>query len=433
VTSESPEQLELLVLTRRTTCPRCARPNGLRIWHSLPDDEYQDFTDDAPRPDFSCTGCGHSWVDAPLPPWWPPIPPNALSPLDHDAAYGALAERTEHTAAVVHALRTAGLDAARDALEALLDRMEQRTGERRVDAGVAGMIVPRDCTVLADVLAAAIQVCRAVEQSTRPALFPLDDDQRALHTTVGAFRRADADLRRYGLTDFAESPDDEDDDEDDWLTPEDRFAGAARSGDGLEIPPVGEEWDDWLADVAVGIFRHGSSLGWARHVWAEVLAPAGLAELATELDRARAVLRLHALDVLRDEFFTRLDEEGGEGSWWIDVDDVVGSEPLVDPFFVGVLAATEGLDPDVEIGGEIDDRSPVSYAVHELVRAECSAVASALVARLGASRVFATTWASRFEGVRYPLCRDALDLALNHDLTAARHITFEWIGEGMGV
>jgi hypothetical protein len=56
--------------------PARARRNGLRIWHSLPDDESSAWaervpgsTDDALRPDFSCTGCGHAWVDAPLPPW----------------------------------------------------------------------------------------------------------------------------------------------------------------------------------------------------------------------------------------------------------------------------------------------------------------------------------------------------------------------------
>ena len=440
--AETPEQLRLPVPPQRTTCPRCARRDGIRIWHDLPEEEPTARTDrghvmiddcfvDALRPDFVCAGCDHAWVDAPLPPWWPPVPPDELAPLDHDLAYCALAERLESTASVVTALRTAGPGAARVALDAALDRVEQRYGERLIDAGLAGMVVPRDCTLLAHVLGAAVEVCRAVERYTRPALFPLEADLQALHAADDAFQRADADLRRFGRTDFAEQQEDDEDDED-WLTPEDRFAAAARTGDGSECPAVGEEWGIWLADVAAGIFRYGSSLGWARYLWAEALAPSGLTEVITELDLARAVLRLRALDVLRDEFFARLDEEGGEGSWWIDADEVVGPDPLISPFFLGVLAATEGVGSDVDIGGELDDRPPMAYAVHELVRAECHVVASAIVARLGESQVFAVTWASRFEGVRYPLCQEALDLALNHDLTPARHITFEWIGEGMG-
>ena len=66
-----------------------------------------------------------------MPPWWPPVPPDELPPLDYDVAYSVLAERTERTAAVVRTLRTAGLDAARDALEAALDWIEQQNGERQ--------------------------------------------------------------------------------------------------------------------------------------------------------------------------------------------------------------------------------------------------------------------------------------------------------------
>ena len=162
---------------------------------------------------------------------------------------------------------------------------------------------------------------------------PLHQDRRAHHAATKRSSAPTPTCAGSGALTSLSRHDDEDDDgnedEDDWLTPEDRFAAAARTGGGSELPPVGEEWDDWLADVAAAVFRHGSSLGWARYVWAEVLATSGLTQLTTELDRARAVLRRRALDVLRDEFFTRLDEEGGEGSWWIEVDDVVGAEPLV--------------------------------------------------------------------------------------------------------
>lgn len=414
---------------------------GIPIEYGLPDEELRAQAERGEvaiggcivrdgAPDRYCTGCGHEWVRGPLPKWWPPVAPDEMSPVEYDLACRALDDRTNQTVAVVDALRDDGPAAAAEALESLLGRFEQEYGERHVDAGLSGLVVPRDRVLVAHLLGAAVDVCRSVEAVTRPALFPHDEDLRALEAADDAFRRADADLRRYGCTDFAEPDDEDDEDEDCWLTLEDRLAEAARTGDGSEMPAVGEEWDDWLADIAATIFTSGSSLGWARYVWSAALAPSGLTELSTELDRARAVLRLKALDVLRDQFFTRLDDEGREGSWGVDADDLVGAPTRVSPFVIGVLAATEGIDVDVELGFDFEE-SALVYAVRELVRAEYESVAVALRWKLGEARVFAETWASRLEGVRYPLCRDALDIALGENLTAVKHIIYEWISEGM--
>ncbi|MGD9525537.1 MAG: hypothetical protein AB7V44_01980 [Pseudonocardia sp.] len=445
-TPPRPEQLALPVPAPRETCPRCTRVLGIPIEYGLPDEELRAEAERGEvaiggcivrdgAPDRYCTGCGYEWVRGPLPRWWPPVPSDKLSPAECDLACRALDERTDQAVAVVDTLRNGGLAAAAEALEALLGRFEQEYGERDVEAGLSGLVVPRDRVLVALLLEAAVAVCRSVEAVTRPALFPHDEDLRALGAADDAFRRAEADLRHHGNTDFAELEDeyddeDDEDDEDGWLTSEDRFAAAARTGDGSEMPPVGEEWDDWLADIAAAIFTRGSSLGWARYVWSAALAPSGLTELNTEMDRARAVLRLKALDVLRDQFFTRIDEEGGEGSWWIDTGDLVGPAPRVSPFVIGVLAGAEGVAADSHIGGDFDDEV-MADAVGDLVRAECDSVAAAMTGKLGVSRVFAEMWASRFEGARYPLGRDALDIALNENLTAATRIAFEWIGEGM--
>lgn len=414
-------------------CPRCARRDGIPIEDGPPDAELLgvdgcvlgDYA-----PDRRCGACGHVWQDHPLPPWWPPVPARDLEPAVYDVAHRALAERTRRTTVVVETLRQGGVDAAYQEQAALLEWLAAQFPHdptRRADAHLADLVVPTDCMLMAGVLGAAIDVCRAVERAAEPALFGRDDHYSALAAAERAFDRADLALRYHGLTDFTE-----DEEEDDWLYPEARFEAAVRTGEGSELPAVAEEWDRWLADVAGDTFRGGSALGWARYVWA-ALAPTGLTAIDTEVDRARAVIRLNALAVLRDECLGRLDEDGSEGSWSVDADDVVGAEPRVDPFFLGVLAATAGVDPDVEVDGEFDEGPPVQYAVTELVRVECAILARAMTGVLGTSAMLASIWASRFTGARYPLSPDALDVALNEDLTPAKHIAFEWIGEGMAV
>lgn len=198
-----------------------------------------------------------------------------------------------------------------------------------------------------------------------------------------------------------------------------------RSGNGVELPPVGEVWDDWLEASAASLFPDTSSLGWVRYLWSQLEASGQIA-VGTDLEVARAEVRLVTLAVLRREVIARLDGDDTD-DWTYHVEN-----PGISPFRLGVLAGTDGVAPDCELGW-VADREPQDEALVELVRLEAERVGTALLRELGASKVLALTWASRITGARYPLSTEATDEALNHGLTPEKHQAFEWVSEGMSL
>lgn len=160
-----------------------------------------------------------------------------------------------------------------------------------------------------------------------------------------------------------------------------------------------------------------------RHLWSR-LSTSGLTTVETELDLARAEVRLVALAVLRRTLLARLDGDDVEDwSAWV-------QDPGIDTFHLGVLAGIAGVEPGHDLG-YVEGGVAESDALVELVRAESDTLASALVKELGVAQVFALTLASRYRGARYPLASEAMDEAVNADLTPEKHMTYEWVDGGM--
>lgn len=409
---------------RRAPCPRCARPGGVPIVYGLPDGELFEQSDrglvhlggcavSPGSPEFHCTFCGREWTDGPLPSWWPPEDVERMDPWDRLLAHDELTGHLDDARVVVDTLEIRGLDAAAEAAVAI-----RPSG--------TGSAVPSDCVLLAETLDAALALCRALASGDELVLF---DDGRlaAVDAAHQAFRRAEAELRDRGDVDVLrddeveeDDEDDEDEDDDPWMTDEDRFARAARTGDGSELPDVGPEWHERLDAVAGQVLGDGSATAWARWLWPQLR----LEPITTEADLARAGIRLVVLAELRRAFLERLDGDAPDEFPLSRVDN-----PGIEPYYVGYLAAADGVDPGYEADGYEDPAE--TEAFRELVRVECDHLSAVVAHGVGGSQVFAHTWASRFTGARYPLSSEAMDEALNNGLSAEKHIASEWVDGGM--
>jgi hypothetical protein len=414
---------------RQQFCPRCGKRDVIPIEYGKPEDELVAAAErgdavvggcvvSADPPDVHCRFCQHDWQRRTVPEWAPPRAATEMDELSYALAAGELDERLQRTDAVVRAFRERGITAAAHELALLRDWL----GDDDVRCGLSGLVVPTDRVLLAELLDAALGICGLIDRLAAPALFESAKDRAELRRVDQRYDEAEAELRRLGLCDFAEP---EEDDEDDWLSDEERWAALLGSGEGSELPEAGEAWDDWLDETAKVVFCDGSALGWARYVWSR-LGPEALT-LKTDLDRARAQVRLVALEVLRQICLELLDGGTAEG-WRATVED-----PGINPYYLGYLAAAEGADPGQSIGAADYEQSAEGQALEELVRVESSFLRSRMMRGLGVSDIFATMWASRYDGVRFPLSAEAMDEAVNENLTVEKHIAFACISEGMSL
>ncbi|MEQ3553917.1 hypothetical protein WIS52_25870 [Pseudonocardia nematodicida] len=408
---------------RRAPCPRCARPEGTPVTNGLPGDDVGRRAGRGDEPDFYCAGCGHEWIDGPLPPWWPPVVAEEMDPFEREIAARELDRRHEQLAPIAATVLNGPLEKAVDQLK---DLGPDPAG--MLDEVFAGLVVASDRVLQAEAVHAAVAVCRALAAvSADPASDRAESDARfaALDAAVEVYHRADREFEQCGHLDVLHPDLDDEDDEDDdyWIDDGERLRRLVAGGEGEELPAVGAEWDDWLADTAETLFDDGSSMGWVRHVWSR-LAGSGLTTVGTELDLARAQVRLVALAVLRRTLLARLDgDDVDEWRYWV-------RDPGIRSFHLGVLAGIEEVEPGVDLGYSAEGETE-SAALVALVDIEAGNLSSAMRQELGVAKVFALTWASRYEGARYPLSRDAVSEAVNSNLTPEKHMTYEWVDGGM--
>lgn len=196
-------------------------------------------------------------------------------------------------------------------------------------------------------------------------------------------------------------------------------------------PPDPDEVLGDLYEVAAEVFdlhRGGSDLAWAAWAWG-ALTDAGLAAARTEYERGELVLRLLALNAFHREFLARAGAVGEPGDWPVDPERVLGDHPRLHPVLLGVIAERRGLDlADGTGAGDVDfDVAVPATALDLLVRSEYRHVLAAVTGVAGRAALFAATWVSGRDGVRYPLPDDEVRaIAALPQGRAAR----EWLASG---
>jgi hypothetical protein len=361
----------------RSFCPRCARRHGVGVAYGFPGPRMERLAEQGEivlggcsvelgEPNTVCLSCRARWFAGPLPTWWPP---RDLPPARRAEAGRRLRELVEQLRPVVELARTDPA-AARDLPVPAADPTR-------------GLEVAADQVLLAEVLAAAVEVCRAV--ATHPE--PLWDVGRLPVTVADALRAfgaAEAELRERGPVDFTA------------IEADPRFARRAAEEDRLEEvvgagsgTPEPEAGPSFPVARAADLLRGGSALGWARYLWPRLPPPP---------DPARAALRLTALARLRLVVLDLLD-----GGRLPDEDDGALTDAEV-----AVLAAAEGLPVPPEDPLEQLLALTTDAPRRTLVHRECERVAPDLLRAVGPTEFVALTWASRYPGARYPLSAAAL-------------------------
>lgn len=357
-----------------------------------------------------CRYCGREWAHEPLPAWWPPEDAAAMDPSAHRRATDELMYRLRRARVAVDAFASSGLDAATTAAD---DYRRQTDSAQR-----AAPVVPSDCVLIAEALDAAERFCRILDpdRDTTPwtdELFLLTPEDAFI-----AFRRADHRLHDRRPVDVLNPSSDR-------LSAL-RFDDAGpvasvRRGDGSELPAVGPSWTRRLDRFAATVFREGSGHGWARYLWSRLSLP----PIETELDVARAGIRLVALGVLRRALLARL---AGDvpGDAFSDA-----ANPGVAPFHLGQLAGLEGVGLDHAHRPDGIGADAETEVARELTRVECRRLPPVLLGTVPPLRLFASTWASQFVGARYPLSREGEDEILVRDSDVVNDGAFEWVVDGM--
>ena len=189
-----------------------------------------------------------------------------------------------------------------------------------------------------------------------------------------------------------------------------------------------------LHEIAIEVFDvwfGGSEQAWAAWAWG-VLTSAGLTAARTEYERGELVLRLLGLNAFYREFCARAFTEGEPGEWPVDPDRVLGDHPRLHPVLLGIIAERRSLDlADGADAGDVDfDIAVSATALDLLVRSEYRRVLPALTGSAGTAGLFAATWASAGDGVRYPLPDDDVREIVNTDVTPGKLAAYEWLTSG---
>lgn len=368
---------------------------------------------DVTSPGLHCLFCACEWSDA-LPAWWPPEDARSMDPAERARARDDLVDRFERARVVADAFEHSGVGAATEAAGAFLRHAARH--------GPGAPVVPSDCVLLAGALDAAEKLCRALTVGDDPDTwgeFVLlgPEDVHAM------FSRAHDQFESRGFVDVLRP-------EDDWLTAlalsivfgdAEGPAALARAGQGSELPRVGPAWHRQLDRLAAEECGDGSGHGWVRYLWSRLTLP----PLLTDLDTARAGVRVVALGALRRAFFDRSTGVPPRDPW-------AGVEnPGIPALSLGYLAATEEVAPDGTVSADRDSHDVENRVLRELAGRECRRIGPEIVDAIGVPDVVAHTWASQFGCVRYPLSPEARAAAEDRDLTSEERAAVEWVADGM--
>lgn len=375
----------------------------------------------------------------------------ALSPSEYHEATGYLLERVRLAAAVCDELlaRPGEYDGVgiRDTHHRLIRWIHETHGSESTvrfplsgsPRSLATVVVPDNQIVLIDLLRAATHVCESLEFLWTASISEYPQDRAEVDAGLVVYQDRVAALA--GESGANDGPNDDDDDEDDdWDLRFDYDGGAylrrliARSGEAPEPPVHTLVWGE-LQDLAESVFGVDTSeMVWARYLWV-ALDRAGLATFQTDVERARVICRLQALEVLRTEFRVRAFDDGESGRWSVDESALTGDYPLISVFTLGVLGEREGVvvDEEVDLDWVSDGPTPEADVLRELVRSACDEVARTLRRELSAARVFASMWTAGYDGMRYPLPDTVLDELLNSGLSGEKMYAYDWVEAGMPV
>jgi hypothetical protein len=223
----------------------------------------------------------------------------------------------------------------------------------------------------------------------------------------------------------------------------------------LSQPDASDDADElaWVdvEHVAAAITSYwaddGQELKWMEKCWG-VLAADGLTSYANAVEHMRCLLRVVALRVISRGFAERAFETGSSAEWRASVDEsaILRGDSGRDHFVLGRLAESAGVDGSDDSGDERFDE-----IVCGLVQQEARVVADSLRRHVGDGRLFAELWMMQQtvpspllddelgdlwmmqQKVTYPLSDDEISDCVNFDLTAGKHVAYEWIVEGLPV
>lgn len=181
-----------------------------------------------------------------------------------------------------------------------------------------------------------------------------------------------------------------------------------------------------LRDFWVG----GSEREWLEHAW-DLLAAEGLTSYTSEVGRMRCLVRAVTLWALCRTYCALISNGGHPDDWRYAIESAhtIGSDADRDTFVLGLLAARD----DDRFDDEWHEVS-MGEVVAALVKREHEAVATALLRRLGDTRLFfelQATGQTPVEDDDGVALGDAVDVSAGVGFTADDGVALTWIRNGM--
>lgn len=171
-------------------------------------------------------------------------------------------------------------------------------------------------------------------------------------------------------------------------------------------------------DLSYSVWNEEEKRAWAKKAW-RLLSEAKLTQYETGIERAEVVVRFLALTGIFADFYQIAFQDGYEPQYT----ELAESLDL-SPLRVGQLI---GRDSDCDEGQ--DDSELYSDAIQYLANATRREVCRALITGFGgASQLFISLWRSNYYYADEEITSD--DDIVNYDLTAEKHMAYEWITEG---